>query len=112
MIKIFAFSLVTLFAFSASANTVIEKGTPLQEKQQLRAELLNYIQLTNIDNLHTKVRIKFLVNSNDEIVVLNVKTNQRYVERMIKSQLNYKKVKTDLSKKNQIYYIDVTFDVG
>ena len=112
IIKNFAFALLTVLTFTASATSANDILTPIEEKQQLRVEVLKYIEATNIKKLHSKARIKFIVTTKDEIVVLNVRTDQQFVEQLIKDQLNYKRIKTNLSKKNQIYFIDITFDVG
>ena len=111
MIKNFAFLLMTTTLFSTSAMAANHSGTPETERSQLRTEVLSFIEKTNINELDAEARLSFMVTARDEIVVLHVNTKDRYVERMLKSQLNYKKVKTNLSKKNQIYYMDINFKI-
>lgn len=111
MIKSFAFAIMTTIIFSVSAMATNTPITPNSEKQQLRTEVLQYIQQSDLEEVDTKARISFMVNSQNELVVLNVNTDNNYVERVMKSELNYKTVKTQLSEKNQIYHIDVTFNI-
>ena len=111
MIKSFSFAFMTAILMSTASFAATDSTTPSSEKKQLRSEVLQYLQKADLADLNTKARIKFMVTSQDEIVVLDVNTDQNYVERILKSNLNYKKVKTQLSKKNQIYFIDVTFNI-
>ena len=111
MIKSFAFAIMTTIIFSASAMATNTPATPSSEKEQLRTEVLEFIQHSDLEEVDTKARISFMVNSQNELVVLKVNTDNTYVERTMKSELNYKKVKTQLSQKNQIYHIDVTFNI-
>ena len=111
MIKSFAFAILTTIIFSTSAMAMTTPEATTIEKQQLRSEVLKYIQQSDHQEVETKARISFMVNSENELVVLKVNTADANVERLMKRELNYKKVKTQLSQKNQIYHIDVTFNI-
>lgn len=111
MIKSLSLAVLLTVLFGASALAATTPKTPQSEKQELRAEVLQLIETGDILELDAKARISFMVTSQDEIVVLNVDTDDSYAEQVVKRKLNYKKVKTELSKKNQIYFMDVTFNI-
>ncbi len=109
MIKSFAFLFMAsaLFGTAAFAN---DGTTPDEQKKQLRSEILKHVQgldLGEIDGL-AEATLSFMVTSKNEIVVLYVESENRTLDRMLKSRLNYKKVKSD-AKRNQKYHIDLKF---
>lgn len=98
----FVFALIASFNLSASPA-----GT---NPTEVRKEIVNYItdmDLTNLEADVEKVQIQFLVNSKNEIVVLNI--SETTLETAIKSKLNYKKIKTEEATKNKIYSVPVVF---
>lgn len=46
--------------------------------------------------------VKFLVNADNEIVIVSVESDEEFVETLIKERLNYKKVKSDEALPNKI----------
>ncbi|WP_164076149.1 hypothetical protein [Flavimarina sp. Hel_I_48] len=56
------------------------------------------------------IQVTFVVNSDYEMVITDVDTDNPEVEQFIKSSLNYKKLKAK-AKKGQRYFLQVTFKI-
>ena len=104
-------SFLALFAAALFSTTLMAATGPEKsnEKTELRAEVLKYLKHTTINSSEVEATLSFTVNSDNELVVLSVKTLDKNVEEAIKSRLNYKHIKTDLQKNNETYHIDLTF---
>lgn len=53
--------------------------------------------------------IKFMINTNGEIVVLSVETEKENIERFVKQKLNYKKANVKNVKALAVYTVPVKF---
>ena len=97
-----------MFAVIGSFSTYA--NNPISNPNEIRQEILDLvssIDLSEMDADYERVYIQFLVNAKNEIVVLNVSDSA--FEARIKTRLNYKKIETDDTEKNQIYNIPVVF---
>lgn len=111
MIKSFALMLFASSLFGTSALAADMTISPNEQKQQLRSEVLSHIQDVNLGHLDAEVeaRVSFMVTEKSEIVVLYVESEHDRLASVLKDRLNYKIVETELSKKNQTYFIDLKF---
>ncbi|GLR15963.1 hypothetical protein [Portibacter lacus] len=101
-----------LCAFFASVNTYANTPatTPIDNPTEIRAEILKLVKsidISDIEENYERTYIQFIVNSKNEIVVVNVSSSE--FEARIKSKLNYKKLKTENVEQNEIYTVPVVF---
>ena len=97
-----------MFALIGSFTTYA--NSPISNPNEIRQEILDLVKdidLTEMDADYERVYVQFLVNAKNEIVVLNVSDSD--FENRIKTKLNYKRIETDDTEKNQIYNIPVVF---
>jgi len=88
---------------TTAANPATTAKTPLSAEIAKLLEDPYFIQ--DVELLTT---VTFLINSEGEIVVLDVDTENQQVERFIKSRLNYSKINTQLQKGKE-YKVPVHF---
>ena len=101
-----------LCAFFASFNTYANTAaiTPADNPTEIRQEIMDLVKSIDISDIkenYERTYIQFIVNSKNEIVVVNVSSSD--FEARIKSKLNYKKLKTKDVKQNEIYTVPVVF---
>ncbi len=97
-----------LCAFFASKTTYA--NTPDKDPNEMRSEivkLVKQIDVSDMESEYERTYVKFMVNSNNEIIVVNVSSVE--LDSRIKSKLNYKKLKTEDVQQNEIYTIPVVF---
>ena len=98
----FAALYILLLSTALQANPIPEKTN------QLRFEIANLIQ--NIDlgsamGQEEVIHLNFTVNSKNEIIVLS--TSNEKLDSRIKSELNYKEIKTKDIVQNKVYTLPV-----
>ena len=110
-IKRIIFSLVMAIAFIAPnyASTNPGDDTTINSKalDEIK-ELIHDIEF-DMDNITIKkVKIHFMMNSYNEVIV--IQTNSKQIDSTIKSKLNYKKLKNRDLEVNTVYTLPVTFE--
>jgi hypothetical protein len=108
MKKTTLFFAALLCAFFSSVTTYA--NTPENNPNEMRQEimkLVSQIDVSDIVSEYDRTYVKFIVNSNNEIVVVNVSSSE--FDSRIKSKLNYKKLKTQDLQRNEIYTVPVVF---
>jgi len=100
--------MVCLFSMNVFANT--PANNPIEgEGDALSEKIANLINTPNFRVTEAQTAtIKFIVTSEDEIVVLKVDTPHSYLESHIKNQLNYQKVEIEGIQKSKPYFLKVT----
>ncbi len=88
-LKIYLVAMLLTFGISASATTPTSGKDDKDVTTQI-AELLKNPEIKVEKEIMAKVT--FIVNDNNELVVINVDTQNENVDAFIKSRLNYKKV--------------------
>ena len=98
--------LVSAIAFSSvlSASNNPKKNTSSEISQEI-SKLLKDPNFTVEDDVFARVKVMF--NENNEIVVLNVDSEQKGIDSYIKSRLNYKELSNDINNKNRYYIVPV-----
>ncbi len=107
IIAIIAISLATTFSATA---TETEKGKAKSKiSNKLRTEIVSMlgteIQVELEDT--TSAEIAFMINNDNEVVIVSVDSKVDEFSSFVKTKLNYKKVKVKGTKKGEIYRIPV-----
>jgi len=104
IITIIAICLATTFSTTASEKE------PSKITKELRTEIVELLgSKIPIEFKKTeKVEISFMINNENEIVVISVDSEIADFNTYIKKQLNYKKVKVKGTIKGEVYKIPVT----
>ena len=108
MKKTTLFFAALLCAFFSSVTTYA--NDPINNPNEMRQEimeLVSQIDVSDIESEYDRTYVKFIVNSKNEIVVVNISSSE--FDARIKSKLNYKKLKTENIKQNEIYTVPVVF---
>ena len=92
---------VSTMMFASPKNNIINS-----EGKQIQKMLISNNIMTSIDK-DTKVNISFLVNGQNEIIVLS--TNNQDLDQAIKSALNYRKISVSELEYNTVYTLPVSF---
>jgi hypothetical protein len=95
-----AICLSTVFSVSAAKNTPITK-------KKLRIEIVSILgnKISVELKKPNKAEISFMINSQNEIVIISVESDIDELKTIIKGKLNYKKVEVKGTKKGEIYKI-------
>ena len=99
--SLFALLFVGTLSFSAQASDI----TPEKSLSKEIASMLANIELPEGDDFLAEVT--FLVNADDEIVVVSVDADEAFVESLIKNRLNYKKVTSVQATHNKINTVKI-----
>ncbi len=79
--------------------------SPEKELRNRIALLLDKPEI-KVEKNEISANIQFVLNSKDEIVVLSVDSEKEIIENYVKARLNYKKVTTEISEKdNKVFQI-------
>ena len=103
--------LLTIASFNISllANMTSNEPSP-NLTQELRKEITQLVQAPGIEEGETMVaNVNFMVTSKNEIVVIHVDTNNKYMDNYIKHRLNYHQLKTTGIKPNSKYNVKISF---
>ncbi|MBK8623090.1 MAG: hypothetical protein IPN79_15370 [Saprospiraceae bacterium] len=92
---------VSTMMFASPKNNIINS-----EGKQIQKMLISNNIMTAVDK-DTKVNISFLVNGQNEIIVLS--TNNQDLDQAIKSALNYQKISVSELEYNTVYTLPVSF---
>lgn len=103
IIAILAIALATTF----SANATEKEPETVNSK--LRAEVVKHLgdKLPFVVKDDCKAKVSFMLNNNNEIIVIDVDTKVTAFNNYVKNKLNYKKIKTSGLEKGEIYKIPV-----
>ncbi|PWG05508.1 hypothetical protein [Polaribacter aquimarinus] len=108
IITVVAISLSTVFS-----ATAVEKN-PLKKEKTIRTEIVSLLG-DNIPfqiNHSCRAEISFIINNNNEVVVLNVDSKIAKFESFVKRKLNYKKLSLKNIKKGEVYRIPVKLNAA
>jgi hypothetical protein len=85
-------------------------NNPISNPNEIRQEIYKLVSSIDVSQMNAdteRVNVEFMVNTKNEIIVLNV--SESTFDYNIKSRLNYHKVKTDDVVRNKIYSVPVVF---
>ena len=109
IIAIITVSIVTVFSISATnLNT-----TEVEENKTLRTEISSFLGKDIPIKLEkaTTVKISFIVNNKNELVVLSVQSKILKLEYFLKRTLNYQKITAKGVKKGKIYRMPIKINI-
>lgn len=100
------------FATSFSSFAIDKK--PEKISQKLRTEIITILgEKINLElQSDTSAEISFVVNNENELVVVNVDSDVREFQSFVKTKLNYKKINVKGVIKGEIYKIPVTLEAN
>ena len=104
LIAILAISIASLVPASANTNT---EPTSKEAKTILRAEIVDLLGNHKYDlkNKTLEAQVSVMLNNQNELVVVGVKTTDETISSYVKIKLNYKKVGIKGIKKGTVYRI-------
>lgn len=107
IIAILAISLATTFSATATEKENDEETKKVTQK--LRTEIVSILGKTlELDLKASSIaEISFMVNNDNELVVVSVDSKVREFKSIVKNKLNYKKVDVKGAKKGEIYRVPV-----
>ncbi|MFK8105278.1 MAG: hypothetical protein AB8G15_22390 [Saprospiraceae bacterium] len=109
-IKNIALLICAVLLFANSTFATNPATDPKVAKQELRSEIVQLIKSPIMEGLEeVDAKISFMINDDNEVIVLNVKTASNYIDEFVKKRLNYKAVYTKGLKKNEAYFLKVNF---
>ena len=102
-IAVLAISLSTVFSASATEKISPEKTT------KLRTEIASMIgdKVPGLYKESSSAEFSFIINNNNEIVIVSVDSNNSDFTTYIKEKLNYKKLSVKGIKKGELYTMPV-----
>ena len=102
---------IAVLAISLSATFSAFAGNPEADatNSKLQSELTALLGHPNIEEVPNEIifRVSFMLNNNDEIVVVSVNSKSTYIDSFVKSKLNYKKIAIKGIKRGEIYTLPV-----
>lgn len=103
IITIIAISLATTFSTNATDNN------PTNVNKKLRTEIVSILGDTIPLELNksSEAEVSFIINNNNEVVVISVESSSKEFKSFVKSKLNYKKINETGAKKGEIYKMPV-----
>ncbi len=105
-----SFKLIVLALAVFVLNITAAFSNPIRPTDQLRDEIVDMIGLSYLDDFEKSeitVEVLFTVNSEQELIVLSVDSENDDAETYLRKQLNYKKVDHSPSKPGEIYLLPV-----
>lgn len=107
IIAILAISLATTFSTTATEKEPSKKSKEVTKN--LRTEIVSMLGTTVELNLKASsiAEISFMVNNDNEVVVVSVDSKVSDFKSIVKNKLNYKKIDVKGAKKGEIYRVPV-----
>jgi hypothetical protein len=106
----FVFTVFSTATFASNEPTLAKKDSKVY--QQVRTEVSNFIQNPELKEHGIKeeeVEVRFKLNAEKEIEILNVKTESDYLKKFVQKNMNHQNVKVDGIKSDEIYEITFSF---
>ena len=100
---------VLFFTIAMSATTTFANNGDDKRKEEvkvLRTEIVKLLGSYN-SGLNAKAEVTFMLNRNNEIVVLSVASNSKEAQSFVKRRLNYRKVKEAKGQAMKIYKLPI-----
>ncbi len=98
--------LATSYAFSAPVSADVSPNSELRKEV---AKLIKTPELSKKGIAETHAFINFMVNEDNEIVILNVVSDNDYIKEFVRESLNRKKVEADGLETFTEYNIKIAF---
>ncbi len=99
---IIMFALGTVLSFAHNVNSEPSSQLSLEIEKMLAKPSFTF------SKKEIKATVLLTLNNDSEIVIIEVKTDNRLVKSFVKSRLNYKKIKNNTIEKGKIYKMPLT----
>lgn len=106
-------SLITVIVFSLFVTTAFaNSSTETTSSEELREEVSELLGSHSFSDLDKSIEAEFsfIVNRDNEIVVLSVDTKSKGVETFVKRQLNYKKIHVVGLRTGKVFKMPITIE--
>lgn len=106
----FVFTFFSAAVFANNEPTVAKKDSKVY--QQVRTEVSSFLQNPELKENGIKdedVKVRFKLNAEKEIEILNVQTESDYLKNFVQRNMNHQNVKVDGIKSNEIYEVTFAF---
>ena len=91
-------------------STAISANEPVNAKKTVKSEIVKLMKAPELElGTNEVVKLKFLINDDNEIIVVSVNSDTRYLESIVRSTLNRKTISVDEIKYNTIYTLPIRF---
>ena len=104
--KLFFVAIICALFTSVSSYANTPDANPDEIRKEI-VDLVKNIDISDMENQYERTYVQFIVNSKNEIVVVNV--SKKEFANQIKNKLNYKKLKTEEVMQNEIYTVPLVF---
>lgn len=101
-----SFTLVALFLFASTFSGFANNTEPNNTNNALRAKIVTLIGdkiPVEFKTKTIKAALSFIINNNNEVVVIAVDSSNKNLDSYIKTKLNYKKIAVSGAKKGEVY---------
>ncbi len=106
--------LLVLAFFSLSSSMFANDGDDPQAISNLRSNIVQLVESPDLGEhgiTKEEVKLKFYINKDQEIVVVDTGTDNLYLDSFLKNRLNYQKVK-EKNLKPGMYNLKITFQAS
>ncbi len=104
-------AIATLMLMTSATMAFTPNNNPEDiTNKQLRTEITELIDTPDLgDSYEEQLRITFMVNKANEAIVMDVDTENKYLENYVKANLNYKELETVGAMVNTPYHVKITY---
>jgi len=103
---------VVLFASLFTMTTVNAANSNAKPENNLRTEVIDLLgapDLSFTEGGEIEAKLLFMINDNNELILIDSGTENVYLENYLRTRLNYKKVNTDNIAYYKFYAMNVQF---
>jgi len=105
---------ILLFSLTISFSANATEKDPSKVTSELRTEIMKFLgDKISLDLKSTSTaEVSFMINNQNELVVIDVDSNLKEFNSFVKNKLNYKKIATKGIQKGEIYRVPVKINKG
>lgn len=109
-----SFIAILLFSLAVTFSANAAEKDPSKVTSELRSEIMKFLgDKIPLDLKSTSTaEVSFMINNQNELVVIDVDSNLKDFNSFVKSKLNYKKIITKGIQKGEIYKMPVKINKG
>ena len=101
---------MSLLMINMSFATNEDPPSLSKENNYIRNEITNQLYMTPVEENGVTAQISFVINNQNEVDIRKIFTDDKDLERTIQSRLDGHKLRKDIQRKNEQFFIRITFD--
>jgi|TARA_R100000789_G_scaffold100277_1_gene109582 hypothetical protein len=107
-------SIITLLTICLATTFSATEKEPAKETKKLRTEIVTMLgsKIPIVFEKSENIDVSFMINQNNEIVVVSVESEKTEFNSFVKRKLNYKKINVTNTIKNKVYIVPVKVNVN